>query len=127
MRAGHSPCPRDAQSCKTKWHQIFLDYKRLADHHARSGVNSLEFWNMASHECTACGLPKSFPLELYESLHEWNGDRPAITLPHMRDKLAPTDTNYRPSCREEEGISDEEDMQENEPFSEDPPPLCRLM
>jgi hypothetical protein len=122
MRAGHSPCPRDAQSCKTKWHQIFPD-KRLADHHTISGVNSLEFWDMASHERTACSLPKSFPLELYESLHEWNGDRPAIIPPHMRDMLAPTDTNYRPSRREEEGVSDEEDVQENKPFCEDLP-LC---
>jgi hypothetical protein len=70
MQAGHSPCPRDSQSCKTKWHQIFPDYKRIADHHARTGVNVLEFWDMASHERSACGLPKSYPVELYKSLHE---------------------------------------------------------
>jgi hypothetical protein len=76
---------------------------------------------MASHERIACGLPKSFPLELYESLHEWNRDRPAIIPLHMRDMLAPTDTNYRPGRIEEEGVSNEEDVQENEPFCEDPP------
>lgn len=43
IQVGYSPCPQDAQSRKTKWHQIFLDYKQLVDRRIRSGVNSLEF------------------------------------------------------------------------------------
>jgi hypothetical protein len=127
MKVGHSPCPRDLQSCKTKWHQIFPDYKRIADHHAKTSINALEFWDMAFHEHNAHGLPKSYPVELYKSLYEWNEDQPGITPPHVRDMLAPTDNNYRRGRIADEGVSNEEDVHESRPMCKEPPlPMYKM-
>jgi hypothetical protein len=121
MHSGHCPCPRDGQSCKTKWHQILPDYKRIVDHHAKTGVNALEYWGRASHECIASGLLKPYPIELYESLHEWNGDRHDIIPPHVSNLLAPIDGNYRATNPPHDGLLDKENVEESRPDCEDPP------
>jgi hypothetical protein len=43
MDAGFSPCLRDGPSCKTKWHQILPDYKRIADYHSRTSTNTPDY------------------------------------------------------------------------------------
>jgi hypothetical protein len=39
MAAGHSPCVRDHAMCKSKWHLLIPDYRRISDYHARTGTN----------------------------------------------------------------------------------------
>jgi hypothetical protein len=76
MRAGHSPCMRDGPACKAKWNQLIPDYKRIADFHARTGCNVVDYWDLLSYEHTVECLPKSFAQELYAQIHEWFGQRP---------------------------------------------------
>jgi hypothetical protein len=94
MRACHSPCMRDGPTCKGKWNQLIPDYKRIADFHARTGRNAVEYWELSSSEHSAEGLPKTFSQELYDQIHEWFGQRPQIQPPHIRDLLAPDDANH---------------------------------
>jgi hypothetical protein len=70
MDVGFSPCMRDGSSCKTKWHQILTDYKRIADYHSRTGTNSLDYWEQSAAERVAGGLQRSFSQELFNQLHE---------------------------------------------------------
>jgi hypothetical protein len=42
MRLGFSPCLRDGLACKTKWKQLILDYKKIADYLARTYRNGAE-------------------------------------------------------------------------------------
>jgi hypothetical protein len=118
MDAGFSPCMRDASSCKTKWHQILLDSKRIAIYHSCTGTNTLDYWEQDPAERLAGGLPRSFLQELFNQLHEWNGTRPHITPPHMRDLLAPNDCNYEPDTQDTHE-SEGEDVEENVPGMEE--------
>ena len=96
MRAGLSPCVRDSPACKTKWNQILPDYKRIADYFTRTGTNVPDYWEMSASDRKSEGLPKQFLEEFFRAIHEWFGDRPQITLPHVCDILRPNDSNYRP-------------------------------
>jgi hypothetical protein len=112
MDAGFSPCMRDASSCKTKWHQILPNYKRIADYHSRTGTNTLDYWEQAPTERLVRGLPRLFSQELFNQLHEWNGTRLHITPLNVRDLLASNDCNYEHDIQdtyESEG----EDVEEN--------------
>jgi hypothetical protein len=66
MDSGFSPCMRDASSCKTKWHQILPNYKRIANYHSRTGTNTSDYWEQAPAERVAGGclgpLRKSFSI-----------------------------------------------------------------
>jgi hypothetical protein len=113
MDTGFSPCMRDASSCKMKWHQILPDYKRIADYHFHIGMNSVDYWQQAPGERLAGGLSRSFSQELFNQLHEWNTTRPHITPPHVRDLLAPNDSNYEvgtQDAQESEGKELEESV-----------------
>jgi hypothetical protein len=94
MAAGQSPCMRDGPACKAKWNQIIPDYKRIADFHARTGQNAMDYWKLSNSEHTAKGLPKTFSQDLYNRIHEWYGSRPQIQPPHTRDLLATQDGNF---------------------------------
>jgi hypothetical protein len=121
MDAGFSPCLRDGPSCKTKWHQILPDYKRIADYHSRMGTNTPDYWEQAPVERLAGGLPRSFSQETFNQLHEWNGRRPHITPPHVRDLLAPNDRNYQAND-EDPHDSATEDVDDSVPTSEERSP-----
>ena len=96
MRAGLSPCVRDGPACKTKWNQILPDYKRIVDYFTKTRTNVPDYWELSASDQKNEGLPKQFPEEFFRAIHEWFGDRPQITPPHVRDILRPNDGNYRP-------------------------------
>ena len=37
MAVGYSSCIRDHSMCKSKWHLIIVDYRRIVDYYARTG------------------------------------------------------------------------------------------
>ena len=120
--AGFSPIPRDGPACKTKWNQLVPDYKRIADYLSRTGRNVVDYWDLSCAERKAEGLPRVFAHDVYEAIHEWYGNRPMIQPPHVRDTLAPSDSNYRPTLsqahQEYEGGSEPD----TEDLSDFPPP-----
>ena len=97
MKAGFSPCVRDAVACKTKWNQIIPDYKRIADFFARTGRNGKDYWNMTTANRKTKGLPRSFPRNIFDNIHDWFGKRPTMQPPHTRDLLSEDDNNYMPT------------------------------
>jgi hypothetical protein len=97
MAVGFSPCLRDHSMCKSKWHLLLPEYRRIADYHARIGTNKEVYRSQTSTEHVQEGLPKSFSKELYERIHEWFGKRPQIQPPHVRDLLNPRDNNFVPN------------------------------
>ena len=117
MRCGFSPCPRNGASCKTKWHQIIPDYKKIADFFARTGRNGADYWDMTASERKNEGLPHCFAKDLFYSIHEWFGSRPSMQPPHTRDLLSHEDGNF--NIHRQQPAS-EQDVQDNDPISEDP-------
>ena len=95
MAAGFSSHFRDGTACKGKWHLILPDYRKIADYHARTGINSEDYWMLTNDEYVAEKLPKSFSKEIYSRIHEWFGRRPQIQPPHVRDLLNPEDTVFQ--------------------------------
>jgi hypothetical protein len=118
MRAGHSPCMRDGPACKAKWNLLLPDYKRIADFHARTGRNGMDYWELYTLEHTSEGLPKTFSRELYDQIHEWFGQRPQIQPPHIRDLLSPNDGNHPGVHALQE--SDNEGSGESQPETKNP-------
>ena len=117
MRCGFSPCPRNGGSCKTKWHQIIPDYKKIADFFARTGRNGADYWDMTTSERKNEGLPRCFAKDLFYSIHEWFGSHPSMQPPHTRDLLSHEDGNF--NIHRQQPASDQ-DVQDNDPISEDP-------
>ncbi|KAG0594510.1 hypothetical protein M758_UG083900 [Ceratodon purpureus] len=119
MRAGFSPCLRDGPACKAKWNQLIPDYKRIADYLSRTGRNIPDYWELSSAERKAEGLPRMFAKEFYDAIHEWYSNRPQIQPPHVRDLLAPNDSNYHPQAQqhqqegEEDSDADQEEAYDN--------------
>ena len=91
MSSGFSTHYRDGMACKGKWHLLLPDYRRVADYHARTGINDEDYWLLTPNELTAEKLPKAFSKEIYVRIHEWFGRRPQIQPPHVRDLLNPHD------------------------------------
>ena len=60
IAARYSPCTRDHSMCKSKWHLIIADYRRIADYHARTGINKQVYWSQTSGQHVQDGLPKCF-------------------------------------------------------------------
>jgi hypothetical protein len=96
MAAGFSPCWRDHSMCKSKWHLLLPEYRRIANYHARTGTSKEAYWSQTSTEHVQEGLPKSFSKKLYERIYEWFGRRPQIQPPHLRDLLNPRNNNFVP-------------------------------
>ena len=117
MKCSFSPCTCNGASCKTKWHQIILDYKRIADFFARTGRNGADFWDMTADDRKSKGLPRSFAKDLFYSIHEWFGSRPSMQPPHTRDLLSHEDGNF--DMRRQHASHDEE-VQDSDPMTEDP-------
>ena len=109
---GTSPCYRDGNACKTKWHQMSTDYKRIVDFFKRSGTNETAYWDMNAAERKSENLPRSFPQDIFFLIHEWSGSRPAVTPPHGRDTLAADDCNYRSGQTAEEKADEADDINE---------------
>ena len=70
MRVGHSPCLQDGPVCKAKWNLLLLDYKQVADFHACTSCNGLDYWELSTLEHTLEGLPKIFSREFYDQIHK---------------------------------------------------------
>jgi len=85
MAAGFSSHFQDGTACKGKWHLMLLDYRKIADYHARTRINSKDYWMLTNNEYVAEKLPKSFSKEIYSQIHEWFGQRPQIQPPHVWD------------------------------------------
>lgn len=117
MKCGLSPCPREPAACKTKWNQVVPDYKKIADFFARTGRNGAEYWDLTSAEKKREGLPKSFPQDLFFSIHEWFGKRPTMLPPHTRDLLSQDDGNYRSQPLPKDA---DDEVQVSEQEGEDP-------
>ena len=94
MASGFSTHFRDGMACKGKWHLILPDYRRVADYHARTGLNDEDYWLLTPNELTMEKLPKAFSKEIYVRIHEWFGRRPQIQPPHVRDLLNPHDSVF---------------------------------
>ena len=92
-----SPVPRDGPACTTKWNQLVPDYKHIADNLSKTRRNVVDYWDLSCVERKVEGLPQVFAHDVYEAIHEWYGNRPMIQPPHVRDTLAPSDGNYRPT------------------------------
>lgn len=116
MQAGLSTVLRDGAACKAKWNQILPDYKRISDYLGRTGRNTPEYWQLSPTDRREEGLPKQFSEEVFHAIDEWNGNRPLINPPHVRDLLAANDGNYREQHQQNQHT--EEDNSEEE--SHDP-------
>ena len=116
MKCGFSPCTRDATACKTKWNQIVLDYKRIADFFARTGRNGADYWDLTTSERKTKGLPRSFS-QLFHGIHEWFWSRPSMHPPHTRDLLSPDDGNYQ---NQRSSVAVDDQVQDSEDKTEDP-------
>ena len=95
MASGFSTHFRDGMACKGKWHLILPDYRRVADYHARTGINEEDYWLLTPNELNVEKLPKSFSKKIYVRLHEWFGRRPQIQPPHVHDLLNPHDEVFQ--------------------------------
>lgn len=60
MRIGCSTSVRDATSCKTKWNQLILDYKEIANFYARIDNNRGSYWELTPTQYKADKLPRLF-------------------------------------------------------------------
>ena len=60
MASGYSTHFHDGMACKNKWHLILHEYRRVADHHARTDINDEDYWLLTPNELTAEKLPKVF-------------------------------------------------------------------
>ena len=107
---------RDGAACKTKWNQIIPEYKCIADFFARTGRNGADYWDMTATERKSEGLPRSFPQDLFHSIHEWFGSRPSMQPPHTRDLLSHEDGNYETQARV---TVDDEEAHDSDPVTED--------
>ena len=87
MAFGFSTHFRDGMACKGKWHLILPDYRRIADYHARTGINDENYWLLTPNELVLEKLPKAFSKEIYVRIHEWFRRRPQIHPPYVRDLL----------------------------------------
>jgi hypothetical protein len=85
---------RDGSACKAKWNQIIPNYKRIADFHAYTGQNAVDYWELSTSKHITEGLPRSFSRDLYEKIHEWYGSRLQIQPPHTRDLFVPHIGNH---------------------------------
>lgn len=56
MLAWFSPYLGDGPACKTKWNQLVLDYKRIADYLSRTGQNIPDYQELGSADRKAEGL-----------------------------------------------------------------------
>jgi hypothetical protein len=63
-------------------------------------------------------LPRSFPQDVFDGIHEWYGRRPNIQPPHIRDLLSHEDGNFRGLSNS--ATQDARDEVESEPETEDP-------
>lgn len=68
---------------------ILPDYWKIANYHARMGINSEDYWLMSSTDHALEKLPKIFPKEINVQIHEWFGHRPQMHPPHVRDFVNP--------------------------------------
>jgi hypothetical protein len=87
-------CYRSPEACKYKWQTLLPEYKRVADVHKDTGVNSTLYFEMSFRERKEKALPKNFDQYVYRDMHEWLKHKPTMTPPHFRDLLSPTDGNY---------------------------------
>jgi hypothetical protein len=94
MAPGLSSHFRDGTTCKGKWHLILPDYRKIADYHGRTGINSEDHWMLTNDEYVAEKLPKSLSEEILSQIHEWFGRRPHIQPPHVRDLWNPQDVVF---------------------------------
>ena len=94
MASGFSTQFRDGMAYKGKCHLLLPDYRRVADYHARTGINNEDYWLLTPNELVVEKLPKAFSKEIYVRIHEWFGRRPQIQPPHLRDLLNPHDNVF---------------------------------
>jgi hypothetical protein len=112
-------CYRSPEACKYKWQTLLPDYKRVADVHKETGVNSMLYFEMTFGEKRTRTLPKNFDQHVYSEMHDWLKHKPTITPPHFRDLMSPTDGNYMaPPVTEDMGQSD----LDKQPSLQDLPP-----
>lgn len=109
-RTSGSSTPRDGPQCKSKWNQLIPDYKRIVDHFSPTGTNNITYWTMGKDEKKAEGLPRSYPEDVFNCIHEWFSSRPSIRPPHTRDLLAADDGNYVSATGGSEAPNDEYDF-----------------
>lgn len=117
MQGGYSPILRDGAACKAKWNQLLPDYKRIADYLCRTGRNVPDYWELTAADRRSEGLPRQFGQDVFDAIHEWYGNRPQMQPPHVRDTLAPNDSNYRWPQPDTQINAEEADI---EPDMEDP-------
>ena len=111
MRVACSPCYRDGSACKSKWNQMIPEYKRAVDFQTHSEPSGATFWDLPMSDRRREGLPRCFPQDLYNQIHEWYGKQPAITPPHRRDLLSTSDCVYdTPSNSSDETDNNDEPM-----------------
>jgi hypothetical protein len=70
------------------------EYKRVADVHKETGVNSMLYFEMSFRERKDKILPKNFDQYVYIEMHDWLKHKPTMNPPHFRGLLSPTNANY---------------------------------
>jgi hypothetical protein len=87
-------CYRSPEACKYKWQTLLHEYKRVADVHKDTGVNSTLYFEMNFVERKEKALPKNFDHYVYRDMHDWLRHKPTMTPLHFCDLMSPTDGNY---------------------------------
>ena len=108
MAASHLTFVRDGDACKSKWNQLILEYKRIANYFRRSGIEVTTYWTLQQEWRKSQGLPRTFLHEVFFQIHEWYGRELEIRPPHGRDYYAPEDTIYQIPQNASMHVNDEE-------------------
>jgi hypothetical protein len=87
-------CYRSLEACKYKWQTLLPEYKRVADVHKETGVNSMLYFEMSFRERKDKTLSKFFYPYVYRDMHEWLKHKSTMNPPHFWDLMNPRDGNY---------------------------------
>jgi hypothetical protein len=81
--------------CKSKWHLIIPNYRRIVDYHTMTGTNGQVYWSQTNQEHVQEGLPKTFSKELFDRIDKWFGPQMhPPPLQHIRDLMNPHDKKF---------------------------------
>jgi len=70
MSARMSTSIRDSPSCKNKWNQIILEFKRIVDFHVHCSSNKPSYWNLNPVARKVEGLPRVFAKDIFHHIHK---------------------------------------------------------
>lgn len=82
MFVGHFQHLKNRPTCKEKWSSILVDFKNFFDYMFVT-LNNEDYWSLSSQDKVSLHLPRFFNRSVYDMIHEFMGNRPIFTPPHV--------------------------------------------